>query len=141
MGAYRATILLLTAGMIVLHLLEWLAARNALRASHGGTGDRLVRSLRPALRLEAVYYLVAFPAFCGVPNKWVGHLMMVSAAYHWLGFALFEINGLRRKKETWTPWTRIGRSAMWAIGLLDLAEVVALASLGRALYAFLLLWQ
>ena len=141
MGAYRATILLLTAGMIVLHLLEWLAVPTVRQALHGcRTADQPARRMRLALRLEASYYLVAFPAFCGTPNRLIGSLMMVSAVYHWMGLALFEIDGFRHK-GTWAQWKAIGRSGTWAIGMLDLAEVVALATLSRVLYAFPFLWQ
>lgn len=137
MGTYRATILLLTAGMIVLHLLEWLAVPELRQVLHGGTAANLpAPRLRLALRLEGLYYLVVLPAFYGAPNQLMESLMIVLAAYHWAGLALVEFNGFWRKTERRAQRKAFGRSAMWVIGVFDLAEVVVLASLCRTLYAF-----
>jgi hypothetical protein len=63
--------------------------------------------------------------------------MIVSAAYHWVGFAVLEVNGFWRLKNAGPHSAAARRVVLCSIALLDVAEVMVLASFGRALYASL----
>jgi hypothetical protein len=124
MMLYRAIILLLTGGMIVLHLLEWHAAKS-----------RAAEKLRLALCLESVYYLAAFPALYAVSHSWSACLIIFFAMFHWGGLALLEVRGFWRRQPAPVPSAAAGRMVVWAIAAFDLAEVMLLAYLGSVLYA------
>ena len=126
MTVYRATVLFLTAGMLVLHVLEWKTAAvlaPALGPCSGGS--TWAQKLRPALRSEATYYLLVLPLLGTVSNTLVGRLMLVSAVYHWAGLALIERSG-----QMGAVW----RGGILAIALLDLGEMVVLACFCRILF-------
>jgi hypothetical protein len=138
MGLFGAVVLALTAGVVILHLVEWGAVPSVLeRRGSGPTRDRNAQRLRLAVCLEALYYLAAVPILFAVSNSLTGRLMIVSAAYHWGGFALLEVSGFWRRKEAGPHWPVARRLVLCSIALLDMAEVMVLASFGRALYASL----
>jgi hypothetical protein len=89
MTVYRATVLFMTVGMLVLHVLEWKTAvglEPAIGPCFGGSN--WAQKLRLALRLEAMYYVLVLPLLYTASNTLVGQLMSVSAVYHWAGLVL-----------------------------------------------------
>lgn len=136
LGMYRAVILLLTGGMIVLHALEWRAVPFMVEGAGSGAA-RLRSAQRPrlAVRLEVLYYVAASRIPYMVSKILTGRLMMIFAVCHWGGLALLEATGFWRNRSAWAISMGARRMAAWSIAALDLAEVVVLVSLGRALQA------
>jgi hypothetical protein len=135
MAVYRATILLMTAAMLVLHVFEWRTAAEFAAAFGPCPGNwTWFKKLRLALRLEALYYLLVIPLLYTTSNTLVGRLMLGSAVYHWVGLALVErrdaLWGLAAGRQSGSA-IRIGISA---IALLDLGEMVMLTCLWRTLF-------
>lgn len=117
---YRAAILLLTGGLAVLHLLEWRAAVSVLPVPRVG-GEASARGLRTALRLEALYYLLALPAYYARLDSLVGRLMAVFAAFHWGGLVLYETTRVIATRSG-----AAGGKAIWTIAVFDVAEMAVL---------------
>lgn len=133
MTAYRAAVLFMTAAMLVLHVLEWktVAAVPDLGPC-SGVGPS-AQKLRLALRLEALYYLLALPFLYIASNTLVGRLMLISAVYHWGGLALIERGGVLCRRVAFGQPSAAGRVWILAIALLDLGEMVVLTCLWRTL--------
>ncbi|MFN7998483.1 MAG: hypothetical protein U0Q18_32980 [Bryobacteraceae bacterium] len=127
MTAYRAIVLLTTAAMLVLQVLEWRI--GFVVAS--GIGD-LAQKLRLPIRLEALYYLLVLPLLLLTANTLVTRLMVVSAIYHCAGLTLVGSGAVPRRGAAFRPGggKRLG---ICAIALLDLGEMVLLVCFCKAL--------
>lgn len=128
MTAYRAMVLITTAVMLVLHVLEWKIGF----AVATGVGN-WTQELRLPVRLEALYYLLVLPLLLLAANTFIGRLMLVSAIYHWAGLALVEYGAVFRRPASFRPGAG-GRRRICAIALLDFGEMVLLVCFCRALF-------
>lgn len=111
---YHAAVLLLTAAMAALHLLEWKAA-SAMRLAPAAAG------LGTALWLEALYYVVALPAWYPQLTAPLGRLMALFAVLHWAVLAVF----LGARRAGFKPG-RAGAGTIRAIAVFDLTEMAVL---------------
>lgn len=117
---YGASIVLLTAAMAILHLLEWKAAFAMRLVPAAGPAAGAGR-LETALWLEALYYVVALPAWYPQLAGPSGRLMALFAVLHWAVLGLFL--GARRAGRK--PG-RAGAGTVWAIAAFDLTEMAVL---------------
>jgi hypothetical protein len=129
MTAYRAIVLFTTGAILVLHVLEWRIGF----APASGIGD-WAQKLRVPIRLEAFYYLLILPLLFLAAKTLVSRLMLVSAIYHWAGFALVEYGASLRRPAA-IPAGAGKCLGICAIAVLDLGEMVLLVCFCNALLA------
>ncbi|MCC6391122.1 MAG: hypothetical protein IT167_11005 [Bryobacterales bacterium] len=138
MQVYSAIILLLTAGMVVLHLFEWRVVPVLVAgAGSGDSGIRAAQWLRRAIHLEGLYYLAILPILFAAPNSVTRSLLAIFALYHWGGAAALQATGFWRKRSERILPAAARRMVTWTLAALDAAEVALLIVFGGALYASL----
>ncbi|MCZ2150452.1 MAG: hypothetical protein LC126_22070 [Bryobacterales bacterium] len=135
---YRSIILLMTAGMVVLHLFEWRAVPVLVTgAGRDGSGIRAGRWLRRAIHLEALYYLAILPILFVAPNSVTRSLLAIFAVYHWGGAAFLEAAGFWRTRGERVLPAAARRMVTGTLAVLDVAEVALLIVFGGTLYVSL----
>jgi len=129
MTVYLAASFLATVLMLMLHVAEWrTAAAMAARLRSGSKPVAEVRSLRGAIGLEALYYLLILPYAYSTSNTMRGRLLAVAAIYHWGGLAFGEASGLFDKWAAGAVAAPNGSTviAVSAVAVLDIAEMALL---------------
>lgn len=136
-----AAVFLATVFMLMLHVSEWrTASAMATLLRSGSKPVAEAHRLRRAIRVEALYYLLILPYAYSTLNTLPGRLLALAAIYHWGGLAFGEGSGLFNK---WAAGGDVASGggkieAIWAVAVLDIAEMLLLGWLSWNLVSSLI---